>query len=43
VEQHVYPGVGHALRADHRPSSNAEAARNGWAKCLAWFQQDLKA
>jgi carboxymethylenebutenolidase len=43
VEKVVYPGVGHAFHADYRPSYNAEAARDGWARCLAWFQKYVKA
>lgn len=34
----VYPGVGHGFHADYRPSYNAEAAADGWARCLAWFR-----
>jgi carboxymethylenebutenolidase len=43
VEKHVYPGVGHAFFADYRPSYNADAAKDGWERCLAWFQKYLKA
>jgi len=43
VEKHVYPGVGHAFFADYRPSYNADAAKDGWARCLDWFQKYLKA
>lgn len=34
----VYPGVGHGFHADYRESYNAEAAVDGWARCLAWFR-----
>ncbi|MEQ1617396.1 MAG: dienelactone hydrolase family protein [Terricaulis sp.] len=34
----VYPGVGHGFHADYRESYNAEAAANGWARCLNWFR-----
>lgn len=33
----VYPGVGHAFHADYRPSYNEAAAKDAWAKMLAWF------
>lgn len=35
----VYPGVGHGFHADYRESYNAEAAADGWARCLAWFRR----
>jgi carboxymethylenebutenolidase len=34
----VYPGVGHGFHADYRDSYNAEAAADGWNRCLAWFR-----
>lgn len=34
----VYPGVQHGFHADYRDSYNAEAAADGWARCLAWFR-----
>lgn len=34
----VYPGVHHGFHADYRDSYNAEAAADGWARCLAWFR-----
>ena len=37
----VYPGAGHAFHADYRPSYVPEAARDGWEKCLRWFQSNL--
>ncbi|SMF11207.1 dienelactone hydrolase family protein [Pseudogulbenkiania subflava] len=33
----IYPDAGHGFNADYRPSYNAAAARDGWAKMLAWF------
>ncbi len=35
----VYPGVGHGFHADYRESYNAEAASDGWRRCLAWFRE----
>jgi carboxymethylenebutenolidase len=35
----VYPGVGHSFHADYRDSYDAEAAADGWARCLAWLRQ----
>jgi carboxymethylenebutenolidase len=34
----VYPGVHHGFHADYRESYNAEAAADGWSRCLAWFR-----
>jgi carboxymethylenebutenolidase len=34
----VYPEAPHAFHADYRPSYRAEAAHDGWARCLRWFQ-----
>ncbi len=39
----VYPNSGHAFLADYRPSYNAEDAKDGWARMLAWFERYLKA
>jgi carboxymethylenebutenolidase len=39
----VYPGAPHAFFADYRPSYRAEAAKDAWARCLAWFNKYLKA
>jgi len=36
----VYPDTPHAFNADYRPSYRAEAAKDGWAKMLAWFKQN---
>lgn len=35
----VYPGAGHGFHADYRESYNAEAAADGWRRCLAWFRE----
>jgi carboxymethylenebutenolidase len=43
VEIVIYPGAGHALHADYRPSYNAEAAADGWKRCVGWFNKYLKA
>ncbi len=43
VEKHVYPGAGHAFHSDGRSSYHPEAAKDAWARCLAWFQKYLKA
>ena len=34
----VYPDTPHAFNADYRPSYRPEAARDGWARMLAWFR-----
>ena len=34
----VYPDSGHAFNADYRPSYVAADARDGYARCLAWFK-----
>jgi carboxymethylenebutenolidase len=33
----VYPDAPHAFHADYRPGYRAEAAQDGWRRCLAWF------
>ena len=43
VEVVIYPKAGHAFHADYRPSYRAEAAADGWKRCLAWFGKNLKA
>ncbi|OWQ87670.1 carboxymethylenebutenolidase [Roseateles aquatilis] len=35
----VYADAGHAFHADYRPSFRADAAKDGWARCQAWFKQ----
>jgi carboxymethylenebutenolidase len=34
-----YPGTPHAFFADDRPSYREAEAKDGWAKCLAWFKK----
>ena len=34
----VYPDAPHAFNADYRPSYRPEAAKDGWARMLAWFK-----
>ncbi len=34
----IYPDAPHGFNADYRPSYRAEAAKDGWAKMLAWFK-----
>lgn len=41
VEFVVYPDAPHAFHADYRPSYRAEAAEDGWQRCLAWLQRHL--
>ncbi len=38
----IYPGAPHAFFADYRPSYRAEAAKDAWGRCLAWFNKYLK-
>jgi len=38
-ELHVYDGAPHAFHADYRTSYRAEAAKDGWQRCLAWFKK----
>jgi carboxymethylenebutenolidase len=38
----LYPGAPHAFFADYRPSYRAEAARDAWGRCVAWFNKYLK-
>jgi len=39
TEIYVYPEAEHGFLADYRPSYNEPAAKDAWAKCLAWFKQ----
>ncbi len=39
----VYPNTEHAFHNDTGPRYNAEAARDAWARTLAWFERYLKA
>lgn len=34
----VYPDADHGFLADYRPSYNDAAAKDAWARCLAWFK-----
>ncbi|MDI4634173.1 dienelactone hydrolase family protein [Pelomonas sp. V22] len=34
----LYPDTPHAFHADYRPSYREKEARDGWARCLAWFK-----
>jgi len=38
----IYPGTPHAFFADYRPSYRAEAAKDAWGRCIAWFNKYLK-
>ncbi len=38
----LYPGAPHAFFADYRPSYRAEAAEDGWLRCIAWFNRYLR-
>jgi carboxymethylenebutenolidase len=35
----VYPGAEHGFHADYRPQYNEAAAKDGWARMLAWFKK----
>jgi len=39
-EINVYPDTPHAFHADYRPSYREAAAKDGWAKLLAWFKKN---
>ena len=43
VEVVIYPKAGHAFHADYRPSYRPEAAKDGWSRCVAWFDRYVKA
>jgi carboxymethylenebutenolidase len=38
----IYPDTPHAFHADYRPSYREEAAKDGWKRCMAWFNKYLK-
>jgi carboxymethylenebutenolidase len=38
----LYPDAPHAFHADYRPSYRPEATKDGWARCVAWFDKYLK-
>jgi carboxymethylenebutenolidase len=35
----IYPDAPHGFNADYRPGYRAEAAKDGWARMLAWFKK----
>jgi carboxymethylenebutenolidase len=39
----IYPDAPHAFHSDYRPSYRENAAKDAWARCLAWFNRYLKA
>ena len=39
---HTYSGAGHGFHCDVRSSYRPEAAQDGWAKTVAWFDKYLK-
>ena len=41
-EVYVYPGAGHAFMNETRPSYHPDAARQAWARTLAFLQRTLK-
>jgi carboxymethylenebutenolidase len=41
-EKVIYPNTDHAFHYDTGPRYNAEAAKDAWAKTLAWFDKYLK-
>jgi len=43
VEKVIYPDAPHGFLADYRPSYRPDAAKDGWARTLDWFQKYLKA
>jgi carboxymethylenebutenolidase len=43
VEVVIYPNAGHAFHADYRQSYRAEAAKDGWTRCVGWFNRFLRA
>src|SRR5262249_43452241 len=42
AEVYVYPGAGHAFMNESRPSYRPDAARQGWARMLAFLQKNVK-
>ncbi len=42
AQVHIYPGAGHAFANHTRPSYQAEAAKDAWAKTLAFLGKHLK-
>ena len=41
-EVYLYAGAGHAFMNDKRPSYHPDAAKQAWARMLAFFQKNLK-
>ncbi|HEY4690754.1 MAG TPA: dienelactone hydrolase family protein [Anaerolineae bacterium] len=41
-EKVIYPNADHAFHNDTGPRYNSEAAKDAWARTLAWFEQYLK-
>jgi carboxymethylenebutenolidase len=41
-EVYLYSGAGHAFMNDARPSYHPDAARQAWARMLAFFQKNLR-
>ena len=41
-EVYVYPGAGHGFMNETKPSYHADAARQAWARTLAFLQRTLK-
>jgi carboxymethylenebutenolidase len=39
----IYSDAPHAFHADYRPSFRENAAKDAWARCLAWFKKYLAA
>lgn len=35
----IYPDAAHGFNADYRPSYSPDAAKDGWARMLAWFKE----
>lgn len=42
VDIYVYPGAGHAFMNEGQPSYHPDAAKQGWARALQFFQKHLK-
>lgn len=38
----IYPDAPHAFHADYRPSYREEAAKDGWKRAVAWFDNYLR-
>jgi carboxymethylenebutenolidase len=36
----IYPDAPHGFNADYRPSFRPDAAKDGWARMLAWFKKN---